>query len=118
MYDDAPYDYFRVAGNLIFSAGACPLGESGHVVAPGDFERQAARAVENLVLALAMAGSDLDGLLETTIYVASGDRSDLVWVWQSMASQLGRAPSSPIGVSVLGYPDQLVETVAVARAAH
>lgn len=116
LYADVSYDYFRTAGDLIFTAGACPLDESGEVVAPGDLETQALRAVENLVVVLAAAGADPDALLKTTIYVASSDRADLVRVWQAMAPHLGRAPSTLLGVAVLGYPGQLVEIEAVARA--
>jgi enamine deaminase RidA (YjgF/YER057c/UK114 family) len=53
LYPDTPYDYSAAAGGLIFTAGACPLDEKGRVVAPGDRELQAARAVENLLAALA-----------------------------------------------------------------
>ena len=115
LYGDVPYDYFRTAGDLIFSAGACPLDESGSVVAPGDFEKQAMRVVENLTVMLATAGADLDALLKTTVYVASSNRTDLVRVWQTVAPLLGRAPSTLLGVTVLGYPGQLVEIEALAR---
>lgn len=116
LYANAPYDYLRMEGDFIFTAGACPLDESGQVVAPGDLYAQALRAVENLIAALATAGVDADALLKTTIYVASSDRSDLARVWQAVAPHLGRAPSTLLGVAVLGYPDQLVEIEAVARA--
>jgi enamine deaminase RidA (YjgF/YER057c/UK114 family) len=116
LYADVPYDYFRTAGNLIFTAGACPLDESGQIVASGDFETQARWAVENLIRMLTAAGTDAGALLKTTIYVATSDRSDLVRVWEVMAPRLGRAPSTLLGVSALGYRDQVVEIEAVARA--
>ena len=118
LYDDVPYDYFRMAGDLIFTAGACPLDDSGQVVAPGDLETQALRAVENLIAVLTAAGSDVGALLKTTIYVASSDRAELVLAWRAMEAYLGRAPSTLLGVAVLGYPGQLVEIEAVARAAR
>jgi enamine deaminase RidA (YjgF/YER057c/UK114 family) len=114
LYPGTPYEYSSTANGLVFTAGACPLDEEGHVVAPGDFEAQAARTAENLLDALAAAGSGPESLLKTTIYVVAVERSDLVRVWDVVAKRLGRAPSTLLGVSFLGYPDQLVEIEAIA----
>jgi len=35
-------------------------------------------------------------------------------VWDTVAPRLGRAPSTLLGVALLGYPDQLVEIEAIA----
>ena len=35
-------------------------------------------------------------------------------VWDVVAARIGRAPSTLLGVSLLGYPEQLVEIEAVA----
>jgi enamine deaminase RidA (YjgF/YER057c/UK114 family) len=101
---------------LVFTAGACPLDQEGRIVAPGDFERQALRAVENLLAALAERNVGADALLKTTVFVASTDRADLVRVWDTVSPRLGRAPSTLLGVALLGYPDQLVEIEAIAIA--
>jgi enamine deaminase RidA (YjgF/YER057c/UK114 family) len=115
LYPGAPYEYSATAGSLVFTAGACPLDEKGVVVAPGDFEAQAAQATENLLAALAAAGAaGPASLLRTTIYVVATERSDLARVWNVVAKRLGRAPSTLLGVSFLGYPDQLVEIEAIA----
>lgn len=98
----------------MFTAGACPLDSEGKVVAPGNLEAQAERVVENLVTALAEAGSSVASLVKTTIYVVAEERADLVRVWNVVEPRLGRAPSTLLGVSFLGYPDQLVEIDAVA----
>jgi hypothetical protein len=37
-----------------------------------------------------------------------------VTVWDVVSPRLGRAPSTLLGVSLLGYPDQLVEIEAIA----
>jgi enamine deaminase RidA (YjgF/YER057c/UK114 family) len=110
-----PYDYTAFAHGLIFTAGACPLHESGALVAHGDIEGQAERVVENLLAALRNAGAGAGDLLKTTIYVVSGERQDLVRAWNVTSRRLGRAPSTLLGVSVLGYEHQLVEIEAVAR---
>lgn len=118
LYDDVPYAYAAVAppGALVFTAGACPLDENGVVVAPGDVGLQARQAVANLADALEAAGSGLSGVLKTTIYVASADRGDLVAAWDVIRAVFADhdAPSTLLGVSVLGYSGQLVEIEAVA----
>ena len=114
LYPGAPYEYSAVGGGLIFTAGACPLDQDGRVVAPGDFEGQALQTVENLLAALAEHQAGPDALLKTTVSVAGQERADLVRVWDTISPRLGRAPSILIGVSMLGYPDQLVEIEAIA----
>lgn len=111
-----PYEYAAGTGDLVFTAGACPLDETGRVVAPGDLEAQAERAVANLLEALAERGVGSAGIAKTTVYVVAGERSDLVRVWEVVSARLGRVPSTLLGVSLLGYPDQLVEIEAVAAA--
>jgi enamine deaminase RidA (YjgF/YER057c/UK114 family) len=100
----------------VFTAGACPLNTAGEVVAPGDFEAQASQALDNLEAVLRAAGSGLEQVLKTTVYVAGGDRSELVRVWDVVAERLrpARPPSTLLGVAFLGYPEQLVEIEAVA----
>jgi enamine deaminase RidA (YjgF/YER057c/UK114 family) len=114
LWDGAPYEYSRSADGLVFTAGACPLDADGTVVGPGDLRAQAEQVVDNLFAALADGGVEPDSLLKTTIYVATTERSDLVEVWEAVAGRLRRAPSTLVGVAVLGYPGQLVEIEAVA----
>jgi enamine deaminase RidA (YjgF/YER057c/UK114 family) len=114
LYPDTPYDYSAAAGGLIFTAGACPLDEKGCVVAPGDRELQAARAVENLLAALAEHSVGPESLVKTTVFVVARQRADLARVWNVVCARLDRAPSTLVGVSLLGYPDQLVEIEAIA----
>jgi enamine deaminase RidA (YjgF/YER057c/UK114 family) len=114
LYPGTPYEYTASADGFVFTAGACPLDPEGRVVAPGDLEAQAAQTVENLLEALAEAGARPDDLLKTTIYVVGEERADLVRVWDVVSARLGRTPSTLLGVSLLGYPDQLVEIEAVA----
>ena len=117
LTQDVPYAYATVSpGGTVHAAGACPLDEDGHVVAPGDVSAQAARVMANLEQALRAAGCGLDDVLKTTVYVASSTRADLVAAWDVVRAAFGDhdAPSTLLGVSVLGYPDQLVEVEAVA----
>jgi enamine deaminase RidA (YjgF/YER057c/UK114 family) len=114
LWRGVPYEYSRTAHGLVFTAGACPLDGDGNIVAPGDFEAQAAQTADNLLAALAEAGTGAESLLKTTIYVVAAERADLVRVWDVVSARLGRAPSTLLGVAHLGYPEQLVEIEAIA----
>lgn len=114
LYPNPPYEYSAEAHGLVFTAGACPLDEHGKIVATDDYKAQAEHAVDNLLAALAERGVDADSLLKTTIYVVAEERADLVRVWDVVSARLGRAPSTLLGVSTLGYHGQLVEIEAVA----
>ncbi|CAM5649750.1 RidA family protein [Kitasatospora aureofaciens] len=100
----------------LWLAGACPLDEEGRTVAVGDYEGQTHQVMRNLTTVLEDAGAGLTDIARTTVYVASSDQADLVKVWNVYREYLGEhdAPSTLLGVTVLGYTDQLVEVEAVA----
>lgn len=118
LWDGVSYAYAAAApgGSLVFTAGACPLDENGKVVADGDVRAQARQAVANLAAALRAAGAGLSDVLKTTVYVAAADRNDLVAAWDVIRAAFGHhdPPGTLLGVTVLGYPGQLVEIEAVA----
>ena len=119
LSDVAEYAYaatVAAVARLIFLAGSCPLDADGRTVAPGDHAAQAARCVENLVVALAAAGATLEDVVSTRVLVASTRQADLVSAWNVVRDAFGDhdVPSTLLGVTVLGYDDQLVEIEAVA----
>lgn len=119
LSDVAEYAYAATAAaeaRLIFLAGACPLNEDGSTAAIGDVTGQAAKAVENLRTALADAGAELHDVISTRVLVASSQQEDLVAAWEVVRDAFGDhdVPSTLMGVTVLGYHDQLVEIEAVA----
>jgi enamine deaminase RidA (YjgF/YER057c/UK114 family) len=119
LSDVAQYAYAATApatSRLIFLAGACPLNEDGSTAAVGDYAGQAAKAVENLKVALADSGASLDDVIMTRVLVASTRQKDLVAAWEVVRDAFGDhdVPSTLMGVTVLGYQDQLVEVEAVA----
>ena len=94
LYPGAPYAYADSAppgSRLIALAGACPLDERGATIGVGDYAGQASADLANLATAL-------------------------VAVWQVVAERFAThdVPSTLLGVTVLGYPDQLVEIEAFA----
>jgi len=118
LYSGVPYAYASAAqpGSLVFTAGACPIDESGQVVDPGDVAAQARLAMANLGTALAASGATLSDVLKTTVYVASSSGPDLDAAWDVVRAAFGDhdAPSTLLGVAALGYPEQLVEIEAIA----
>lgn len=114
-----PYAYSAVAPGgfrLVFTAGACPLDEVGTIVGVGDVQSQAEQVMSNLSAALEASGARLEDVVKTTVYVASNDRADLVTAWDVVRNHFGRhdAPSTLVGVTMLGYDGQLVEVEAIA----
>jgi enamine deaminase RidA (YjgF/YER057c/UK114 family) len=119
LSDVAEYAYAATApsdARLIFLAGACPLNEDGTTAAVGDYAGQAQVAFENMRTALADAGATIEDVINTRILVASSRKADLVTAWEAIRARFGEhdAPSTLLGVTVLGYDDQLVEIEAVA----
>ena len=119
LTDRAPYAYAAVAHDvslLVFTAGACPLDAAGSTVAIGDVAAQAEQVMANLTVALRAAGAGLTDVVKTTVYVASSRQEDLLAAWDVVSRVFGDhdVASTLLGVSVLGYRDQLVEVEAVA----
>lgn len=115
----AQYAYAATApadARLVFLAGSCPLNADGSTASVGDFAGQAAKCLENMVVALREAGAGLDDVISTRVLVASSDRADLRTAWEVVRTTFGDhdVPSTLLGVTVLGYDDQLVEIEAVA----
>lgn len=119
LTDVAPYAYAAVAhdvSRLVFTAGACPLDAVGNTVALGDVAGQAEQVMANLQVALREAGAELGDVVKSTVYVATQRQEDLLAAWEVVRRWFGEhdAPSTLLGVAVLGYNDQLVEVEAVA----
>lgn len=115
----AEYAYAATApteARLIFLAGSCPLNEDGSTAAVGDYAGQATKAVDNLRTALSDAGASITDVISTRVLVASSSQEDLVSAWEVVRDAFGDhdAPSTLMGVTVLGYDDQLVEIEAIA----
>lgn len=122
LSDAAEYAYAATApadARLVFLAGSCPLNEDGSTAGIGDFAVQAAKCVENMKIALAEVDADIENIVSTRVLVASARQSDLVTAWEVVRDAFGEhdVPSTLLGVTVLGYDDQLVEIEAVAAIA-
>ncbi|MDQ1641384.1 MAG: hypothetical protein QOJ90_735 [Actinomycetota bacterium] len=82
----------------------------------GDYAGQAAKCIETLTEALRAAGATIEDVVSTRVLVASSRQSDLGAAWAVVRDAFGHhdVPSTLMGVTVLGYDDQLVEIEAVA----
>lgn len=115
----AQYAYAATApadARLIFLAGACPLNDDGSTAGVGDYAAQAHKCLDNMGVALREAGARIDDVISTRVLVASTNRDDLRVAWEVVRAAFGEhdVPSTLLGVTVLGYDDQLVEIEAVA----
>jgi enamine deaminase RidA (YjgF/YER057c/UK114 family) len=92
-----------------------PLDAEGELVGEGDAVAQAEQVIENLLAALEAGGAGPADVAKTTVYVAGASHEAQVDVWQVVRnSTIGRAPSTLVGVPILGYRGQLVEVEAIA----
>ncbi|WUI10828.1 RidA family protein [Kineococcus sp. NBC_00420] len=120
LTDQAPCPYAYAATTSAEqtgdTAGACPLDADGQTVAVGEYVGQAQQVMANLVTTLREAGAELSDVVKSTVYVATSQREDLNAVWDVVHATFAHhdAPRTLLGVSVLGWPDQLVEVEAVA----
>jgi enamine deaminase RidA (YjgF/YER057c/UK114 family) len=119
LADAAQYAYAATApagSRLIFLAGSCPLDANGSTVGVGDYAAQAAQCIANMRTALAEAGAEITDVISTRVLVASSKQADLVAAWGVVRDAFGThdVPSTLLGVTVLGYDDQLVEVEAIA----
>lgn len=119
LTDRVEYAYAATApanARLIFLAGSCPLDATGATVGVGDYAAQAAQCIANMRTALAEAGAEITDVISTRVLVASAKQADLVAAWGVVRDAFGThdVPSTLLGVTVLGYDDQLVEIEAVA----
>lgn len=119
LSDVAQYAYASTVptdARFIFLAGACPLDADGATIAVGDYAGQAAACIQTMKAALAAAGATIEDVVSTRVLVASSRQEDLVTAWNVVREAFGEhdAPSTLMGVTVLGYDNQLVEIEAIA----
>ncbi len=108
-----PYAQANIFENLIFTSGQIPLNpETGKI--PAAVKAQTAQALSNLKAVLEAAGSSMDKVLKTTVFLK--DMNDFAQVNDTYASFFteGNFPSRS-AVEVARLPkDVLVEIEAVA----
>ena len=69
-----PYSHAVAAGNLLFVSGQAPLARDGSGYAKGTFEEEVRLTLDNLKTVLEDAGSGLEHVVKTTVFLADMDK--------------------------------------------
>jgi 2-iminobutanoate/2-iminopropanoate deaminase len=112
-FQGAPYNQAIVAGDLVFVAGQLGL-EPGDTEISGDIAQQTGQALANLAAILEAAGSSMDNLVKTTVFLM--DLGDFQAMNEVYASRVGDRPPARSTFQVAKLPSgALVEIEAVAH---
>jgi 2-iminobutanoate/2-iminopropanoate deaminase len=112
-FQGAPYNQAIRVGDLVFVAGQLGIDLSGTLVGPG-IEEQTAQVLDNLEAILAEAGSSLDRLVKTTVFLI--DLGDFAAMNEVYAGRVGDRPPARSTIEVAGLPSGArVEIEAVAH---
>ena len=112
-FQGAPYNQAIVAGDLVFVAGQIGL-EPGETVVTGEVATQTGQALSNLEAILTAAGSSLESLVKTTVFLV--DLGDFQAMNEVYATRVGDRPPARSTVEVSGLPaGARVEIEAVAH---
>jgi 2-iminobutanoate/2-iminopropanoate deaminase len=68
-----PYSQAIRAGDLLFVSGQLPLDSNGALVGAGDIKAQTRRALDNIAAILREAGSSLEQVVKTTVFLTNLD---------------------------------------------
>jgi len=108
------YRYADGVGGRLFIVGQVPRDPAGDLVAPGDPVAQARQCLDNLLTLITHHGFSKDDIHQLTVYVV-GAHSNLIDAWGEVVSWFDSnvPPATLLGVTFLGYRDQVVEIDAV-----
>lgn len=101
-FQGAPYSQAIAIGELVFVAGQLPVSpETGKVVA-GTIQDQTAQVFRNLAAILEAAGTGLDRLVKTTVFLT--DLGDFEGMNEVYAQHVGDGPPARSTVEVAALP--------------
>ncbi len=111
-----PYNQAVVSGNLVFTAGQIALDPATGQLVPGDIKAQTARVLENIKAILEAAGSSLESVVKTTVFIKDlNEFAAMNEVYAQFFSDQAAAPARST-VEVARLPkDVRVEIEAVAE---
>ena len=112
-FQGAPYNQAIVAGELVFVAGQLGL-RPGDTSVQGDIGAQTERALANLAAILEAAGSSMDKLVKTSVFLS--DLDDFQGMNEVYAAKVGDRPPARSTFQVAKLPSgALVEIEAIAH---
>jgi 2-iminobutanoate/2-iminopropanoate deaminase len=110
-----PYSQAIKANGFIFASGQIPLDPATMRIVEGGIEEQTGRVLENLKSVLEAAGSSLDRVVKTTVYLA--DMNEFAAMNEIYARYFGATKPARATVQVARLPrDVKVEIDVVALA--
>ena len=113
-FQGAPYNQAIRVGDLVFVAGQVGVRPGETEMAGSTIAEQTEQVLANLRAILEEAGSGLDRLVKTTVFLASLD--DFAAMNEVYASHVGERPPARSTVEVSGLPaGALVEIEAIAH---
>jgi len=113
-FQGAPYSQAIRVGDLVFVSGQLALRPGERELSGGSIQEQTDLIFQNLEAILAEAGSGLDKLVKTTVFLQSLD--DFAGMNQVYASRVGGRPPARSTVEVAQLPSgALVEIDAIAH---
>jgi 2-iminobutanoate/2-iminopropanoate deaminase len=101
-FQGAPYSQAIRAGDLVFVSGQLSLRPGSTDVVGDTIQEQTEQVFANLRAILEAAGSDLDKLVKTTVFLA--DLGDFQGMNEVYAHQVGEAPPARSTVEVARLP--------------
>lgn len=110
-----PYSQAIRAGGFVFCAGQIPLDPATGALVEGDVAAQTARVLENLKAVLEAAGTGMDRVVKTTVYLQ--DMTDFAAMNEVYARYFPKDPPARAAVQVAALPKGArVEIEAIALA--
>jgi 2-iminobutanoate/2-iminopropanoate deaminase len=113
-FQGAPYSQGIVVGELVFVAGQVALDPASGQLVEGRIAEQTEQVMKNVGAVLEAAGSSLDRLVKTTIFLA--DLADFAGLNEVYARYVGETPPARATFQVAALPQgALVEIEAIAH---
>jgi len=114
-FQGAPYSQAIVAAGFVFVSGQLALKPGGKELSGGTVGEQTEQVFANLAAILGAAGSGLDRIVKTTVYLQ--DLGDFAGMNEVYAKHVGDSPPARATIEVAALPSgALVEIDAVALA--
>jgi 2-iminobutanoate/2-iminopropanoate deaminase len=108
-----PYSQAIKAGGFVFASGQIALDPATGKLIEGDIAAQTGRVLKNLSAVLAKAGSGMDRVVKTTVFLKN--LSDFAAMNEAYAKFFANSPPARSTVQVAGLPkDALLEIDVVA----
>jgi 2-iminobutanoate/2-iminopropanoate deaminase len=112
-----PYSQAIKAGGLVFVSGQIPIDPQTGQFVPGGIAEQTERVLKNLAAVLEAAGSSLDRVVKTTVFLA--DMKEFSGMNEVYATFFSSPPPARATVAAAGLPrDARVEIEAGALASE